>query len=216
MASKRKSHDSEQHFASTANNIKRTKHDKMEEGAAEQCSTKEDARVNNAHIEYVTGDVLEAAQGSVIVHSCNCEGSWGKGFAKALRLKYPGHCKRYQIFCKTHKPAQLLGKCLLLGPAEDVGDVQDVWIACLFTRKNIFRGSTKATSQAANGVVDATKTSMSDLYRQMQAQNLNRSLAMPKINSGLFQTPWQRTADALQSVPVPKGIPSLVQVFEID
>lgn len=71
------------------------------------------------NIKYVKGDILKAGNfPRILLHSCNCNGTWGGGIAYQLALKYPDAERGYTEKCKRYV-AGLLGKSLLLRTKKD-------------------------------------------------------------------------------------------------
>jgi len=52
-------------------------------------------------VEEIEGDIFDAPEGAVLIHACNCQGSWGKGIAKAFKEKYPAAFEVYRSHCRT-------------------------------------------------------------------------------------------------------------------
>lgn len=50
------------------------------------------------------GDLFTAPQDTVLVHSCNCEGHWGAGIAKAFKDRYPSAFNKYHDHCSERSP----------------------------------------------------------------------------------------------------------------
>ncbi|CCD22879.1 ADP-ribose 1''-phosphate phosphatase NDAI_0A07250 [Naumovozyma dairenensis CBS 421] len=155
------------------------------------------------NIKYAAGDLLKPrTYKRIIIHSCNCNGSWGGGFAYALARKYPQAEDTYMKHCDKYG-ANLLGTCLLLPSFE--GD--NVLIACLFTsafggsRHDDSRSILEYTEMALNDLMDTIETRRIDEMHpfSFEGENLkNFELEMPKINSGIFGVPWAKTEEILK------------------
>ncbi|KAL2006832.1 hypothetical protein VTN00DRAFT_9500 [Thermoascus crustaceus] len=52
-------------------------------------------------ITEIEGDLFDAPDGAVLIHACNCKGSWGAGIARAFRDKYPAACEVYRSHCRS-------------------------------------------------------------------------------------------------------------------
>lgn len=72
----------------------------------------DDSAINITHH---VGDIFDAPVNALLVHACNCRGSWGKGIAAAFKREYPKAFKIYERHCKQPKK-QILGKALLIPP----------------------------------------------------------------------------------------------------
>lgn len=167
------------------------------------------------------GDIFDAHSSAVVVHACNCQGSWGAGIAKAFRKNYPKAYPIYADHCTKHG-SSLLGTALLI-PSQAA---RYPAIGCLFTSRG--KGRTKDTPST---ILDATRTSMEDLLMQIDACNkksksddfyarsgreskhVENSYAKEisefricKINSGLFAVPWEDTKKILEAIDMPAGL----------
>lgn len=112
-----------------------------------------------SNLIYVTGDLFSAPPGSILVHACNTQGSWGAGIAAAFRTKFPSHYESYQNTCKQHG-ADLLGTCLVIrGEGLESGSEYD--IACLFTSKAYGRRKDKPEL-----ILQSTRSAVEDLILQ--------------------------------------------------
>jgi len=174
----------------------------------------EETLPNTLKINHIIGNIFEAPPGSVLIHSCNCLGIWGKGIAEAFRKEYPAAFKVYKSHCnKAKEPADLRGTALLIPPSGGpVEKSKDHFIGCLFTSVN--HGSRKCKPPR---ILEATQTSMVQLLDQIAEIPKQRDIIevrMPQINSGLFAVPWKDTEKVMQSLTCPNGIPLPVHVFE--
>lgn len=146
-------------------------------------------------INYIKGDLFshKAAQIPVLAHACNPFGLWGGGIAAQFRKRYPSAYKLYADHCHEHGN-KLLGQTLIV-PSGGSGS-EKVYIACLFTSN--FENS-------PDEIVDYTRRSMLDLSKQLkQMQDIEHEgskpvVNMPKINSGIFNVPWQDTEAVLEN-----------------
>lgn len=64
------------------------------------------------------GDIFDGPANSVLIHACNCIGSWGGGIAAAFRLRYPAAFAVYRDHCQRLSPNELLATALLIAPQE--------------------------------------------------------------------------------------------------
>ncbi|QHS71587.1 ADP-ribose 1''-phosphate phosphatase [Saccharomyces paradoxus] len=163
-----------------------------------------------SNIAYVKGNILKATSyPRILIHSCNCNGSWGGGIAYQLALRYPKAEKDYVEICEKHGSA-LLGKCILLPSYEN----SDLLICCLFTSS--FGGSSHGGKQS---ILNYTKLSLDKLKAFRAAGGKagtnediindyldghikypvgEYKLEMPQINSGIFGVPWKETERVLE------------------
>lgn len=130
-----------------------------------------DQEPKRSFVEDATGDLFDAPNNAVLIHACNCVGSWGAGIAKTFKAKYPTAYKAHNEYCKATAVEKLIGTCQLIPPqqedyqratsdsrppsqkrrmensaarniaAKEQKDSNKQWIACLFTS----RGYGKAT-----------------------------------------------------------------------
>ncbi|KAK5077370.1 ADP-ribose 1''-phosphate phosphatase [Exophiala xenobiotica] len=109
---------------------------------------------------------------SILVHATNCVGTWGAGFAKAVKAQYPvadkvyvRHCDSFQGTTATKAGlagAGLLGTCLLIPPQREGQGTPAVWIACLFTSYSY--GKRKDRPEK---ILAQTKSALGDLRVQL-------------------------------------------------
>ncbi len=64
-----------------------------------------------------TGDIFDAPPNAVIIHACNCDGSWGGWIAKAFKQRYPKAFGEYVRICKE-KGHALLDSGELIPPVD--------------------------------------------------------------------------------------------------
>jgi ADP-ribose 1''-phosphate phosphatase len=127
-------------------------------------------------IAYKKGSLFEAEKGVTLLHACNCQGRWGSGIAAEFARRFPDACKIYNRHCLNNP--NLIGKSLVI---EDKG----YKIACLFTSNNY-----GAKVDRPEQILKATKNSLDHMF--MKNPSL-LNIHSPKINSGLFKTPWEDT-----------------------
>ncbi|KAI6905562.1 hypothetical protein KC318_g12088 [Hortaea werneckii] len=217
------------------------------------------------------GDIFSAPPNTLLIHACNCEGSWGAGIAKAFKTHYPSAYEIYHDHCTSHTPEELIGTALLI-PTSHGGDDDDDdnstqtrttsnrktntttagnkqpnpseqqrkhqhFIGCLFTSRS--KGAKKRDSPSQ--ILDATGSAMRGLLEQVAKQEFNskstvgedssstptnhdeednegkkkkkgqkaqgaqvvEEIRMCKINSGLFNVPWEKTKAVIEGIEVP-------------
>lgn len=158
-------------------------------------------------INYIKGDLFKHVSSSpdkisILLHACNCKGSWGAGVAYAFKKYYPSTYKVHQSYCKSvAKSSDLLGTCQLIpSSSDDLGHktTGKVLVACLFNSDGF-----GANKLPPNDIVKYTDMAMKDLINQLdKIQNLDQIdgktvINMPKINAGLFAVPWEMTENVL-------------------
>jgi ADP-ribose 1''-phosphate phosphatase len=79
------------------------------------------------------GDLFDAPDEAVLIHACNCIGSWGAGIAAAFKTRYPEAFIEYRQHCRSNKIENLNGSALLIPPLEEDGPKH--FVGCLFTSK---------------------------------------------------------------------------------
>jgi len=180
-------------------------------------------------IEYEFGDLFSAPKGAVLLHSCNTHAVWSKGVALQFAKRFPRAKAEYQAVCQGRGLAAFDAKSTastgtdlqviaansrsLVGKGFVFFDTQPV--ACLLTSKDY--GS---RCDPPEMIVEATYTALLDVLRFMQKHPELfpvKEIHSPKINAGLFRTPWPRTCrvieQALDEVPV-EGLKWIV--WELD
>ena len=148
-------------------------------------------------IQYQKGDMFDAPSATILVHACNCRGSWGGGIAVEFRQRYPEAYSTYQRVCRRDSNS-LFGGALLIVPKE--GSTQQHYVGCIFTSKGYGRAKDKPGE-----MLKATDSAMRALLVEIQEKCEKIDIAeirMPKINSGLFAVPWARTERVLRNLPV--------------
>nr|OQO26400.1 hypothetical protein B0A51_05586 [Rachicladosporium sp. CCFEE 5018] len=165
----------------------------------------EDAPVKSTHliIKEEIGDLFDSPPNSILLHACNCRGSWGAGVAAIFKKKYPAAYKVHLAHCKATKAEDLLGTAQLISPQDsDVKAGESHWIACVFTSVDV--GKKKGSRES---ILDATGEAMQGLLKQIGEVEDGvtiGSIRMPKINQGLFDVPWERTRAVLEGIEVPQ------------
>nr|POE51833.1 adp-ribose 1''-phosphate phosphatase [Quercus suber] len=163
-----------------------------------------------------TGDIFAAPPLAVLIHACNCEGSWGAGIALAFRKRYPAAFTQYTDHCASHKYT-LLGKAFLIPPDPLAVETKRHFVGCLFTSKS--KG--KKVDPPVK-ILASTGAAMRDLMSQMRDWNDGHSDAkvaevrMCKINSGLFRVPWEQTKSELEKIEVGELDHKIVKVVSLE
>ncbi|KAF2143851.1 uncharacterized protein K452DRAFT_285889 [Aplosporella prunicola CBS 121167] len=159
-------------------------------------------------IKETVGDIFDAPDNAVLIHACNCIGSWGAGIALAFKQKYPKAFSFYRGFCAQGRAKP--GTALLISPRDGQ---RDHYIGCLFT--SVGHGK-RADAPAV--ILRQTKPAMEDLLRRI-ARNRRESgfpaeVRMCRINSGLFNVPWEDSKGVLAGIEVEPDMLTGVVVYE--
>ncbi|SSD61619.1 related to ADP-ribose 1''-phosphate phosphatase [Saccharomycodes ludwigii] len=186
-----------------------------------------------SRIKYVKGNILNSANNSnkrILIHSCNCNGSWGGGLAYQLALNYPKSEIEYIEICDLFGKAQennpLLGKFAIIPSFTD----PNLLIGCLFnstlgglhhgSKESILLNTEVALNKLLAFVFNDTDTEeldsvdlklnnfMVECYGLQPSSTESSSkydlsqfqLEMPKINSGIFGVPWEETELILEKL----------------
>lgn len=124
-------------------------------------------------MKVVKGDIFDLApKGAYLLHACNCQGVWGSGIAKQFKEKYPLDYLDYNNFCKV------------LGTPGTAFITRNK-IICLMTSKDYGPGLS-----SKDIILDNTAEALHHLGFLLEYGSVVYS---PKINSGLFKTPWKDT-----------------------
>jgi ADP-ribose 1''-phosphate phosphatase len=187
-----------------------------------------------------TGDIFNAPPNTLIIHACNCDGSWGAGIAAAFKSKYPkafevhkDHCDEYGI--ELIESAQLIPPIDAFEAPDSVPDEtpDDAlqfnipsskglkakpakhFVGCLFTSRHYGR-----RRDSPGRILAATAPAMVDLLRKVNAWNAEAEpgekigeVRMCKINSGLFAVPWAKTRGVLEDIDVSRSSVKSVRVI---
>jgi ADP-ribose 1''-phosphate phosphatase len=132
-------------------------------------------------IHYIEDSLFNAPSDMLLCHAVNCQGVWGSGIAKEFKLKFEPEFKLYNRFCQdinypVEYKVDLLGTALILNR-----------VGCLFTS---FDFGNKV--DIPDLIILHTEQAIMDLLAKTTMK-----IAMPKINSGLFKVPWEKTEAAL-------------------
>ena len=129
--------------------------------------------------EYKKGDMLKSMdKANIFVHSCNGQNKWGSGIALQLKNKFN------IAFTQYASKVNLVGMGYVV---EDNG----FKIGCLITSKGYgaFKDSPKQ-------ITSATYKAVKNLLENITEEVI--TIESPKINSGLFETPWLGTKKAIE------------------
>ncbi|KUL86413.1 hypothetical protein ZTR_08153 [Talaromyces verruculosus] len=188
----------------------------------------------------IEGDLFDAPDGAVLIHACNCLGSWGGGIAKVFQNKYPAAYKIYNAHCRTllkqKRPHTLvhsqtndsktvnlpLGTALIIPPQpQDYSsssstrgkDKKKHWIVCLFTSRAYGRGVSKPDVILENSVhaIRDMRKQLEELFESNEdSQKWDGKVYSCRFNSGLFGVEWKASKAVLE-----KELDGMVGVEEV-
>lgn len=122
-------------------------------------------------IKYRIGSIFEKVPAeTLLIHSCNSRGIWGKGVAASFKTRYPTAFETHREYCQQHDAASLIGKPMVIPPNEKnvpPGAQRHHYIGCLFVKDNIGKPRDAAEKKT---IVDATKLAMQQLLDGMVEQ----------------------------------------------
>ncbi len=151
-------------------------------------------------IEYRKGDLFDAPVGSILAHACNCKGVWGSGIAVDFKNKFPESFKKYKTSCDMYG-ADLLGTSRIFHE-------NGYYVACMFTSYDY--GNNVDTPEQ---ILHNTHGALNDILAfQTFFEPNSHEIHMPKINSGRFRVPWEKTELILQVAL----LDSVVVVWELE
>lgn len=169
-------------------------------------------------IEESTGDIFAAPPNTLIIHACNCQGSWNAGIAKAFKDRYPEAYENHVQHCEQSED-NLVGTAQLIPPTGFEGDTESKvkhFVGCLFTSQHYGR-----IKDSPSKILAATRPAMEDLLKQVgewnaQAEDCAKvdEVRICKINSGLFAVPWVKTKAVLEGLDVAGSEVKVVKVIE--
>lgn len=130
--------------------------------------------------QVIKGDLfsdLANKKGVILTHSCNAQGRWGSGVAKVFHSKFK---QAYELY-RTH--------------AQKVGDG-------FVVEENGYRIGCLITSKGYGAFVDPPKKIAENTYLAIKAlldsvPENEIEIHSPKINAGLFNTPWSWTKKSI-------------------
>jgi len=137
-------------------------------------------------IVYKKGNLFDVKDPiAILLHACNCKGVWGSGIAVEFKRRFPAAYKDYQRRCAV-RGKKLLGVASLvfvLNPPQRV--------ACLFTSNNY--GPHKDPEKK---ILKNTDKAIENLFAFLKD---GAEIHSPKINSGKFSVPWEKTAEIIEN-----------------
>jgi ADP-ribose 1''-phosphate phosphatase len=134
-------------------------------------------------IKKVKGDLFKVApEGSILLHACNAQGSWGSGIAAEFKHRFPLSYLQYKACCEMDQ--HLTGTPLICWPENGHK------IVCLVTSSG-FGFSTDPVSK----ILSNTERSIS-LLCDVLGDDVE--IYSPAINSGIFSVPWPSTEKIIE------------------
>ncbi len=132
-------------------------------------------------LNYKKGDMFSNLDNNVIyLHSCNAQGHWGAGIAVLFKRIFPEAYEEH-IRVVNHP-----GMGYLVNH-------QDYKVACLITSKHYGR-----YKDSPHVILNNTKISLTNLLNSIPDKDIK--IYSPKINSGYFSTPWDKTSKVIEEV----------------
>lgn len=156
--------------------------------------------MNNITLLDRAGNIFDAPDNALLIHACNCQGSWEAGIAKAFKQLYPDAFNVYREHCLAYVLSNssyiLRGSSLLIRTVSRSGLVH--YIGCLFTSNKYGR-----LKDECSMIIQNTKSSMELLMQHIidiQDSIQISEIRMCKINSGYFSVSWKDTYQAIVSL----------------
>lgn len=137
------------------------------------------------------GDLFKKApEGAYLLHACNAQGVWGSGIAKDFKKHYVESFKEYEAFCDEQLASSdsvgASGKCFITSEK----------VICLVTSFDYGKAKDSVDTIIAN-----TTTAVHSMLQFLTGRGLTEvEIHSPKINSGLFDVPWEDTEATIKSV----------------
>ncbi|KAE9979682.1 hypothetical protein EG328_000732 [Venturia inaequalis] len=147
------------------------------------------------------GDIFDAPDGAVIIHACNCMGSWAAGIAAAFKQRYPKAFAKYALHCKQNTPNSLWGTALLIPPMETKGPRH--YVGCLFTSRRYGRGKDSPAQILAK--TGPAMEILVEMMRKPTAKDTITEIRICQINSGLFSVPWEKSKAIIEELEIGDG-----------
>lgn len=144
-----------------------------------------------------TGSVISGSTpGSVLVHSCNGQGIWGAGVAKAIGAAFPEALEHYVMACHFATWRDLRGTAF-------ISTCEDRYVASLLVSQ--YFGRLKDSPIA---ILGATTLALVDLFtlESWGRRGMPREFHSPRFNAGLFGVPWERTEAILAPFVESSGV----------
>lgn len=156
-------------------------------------------------IRYLQGDATRpvgpVSESKIIVHVCNDEGKWGKGFVLAVS-------KRWKVPELAYRDAFSTTSVLALG------DVQFVQVEPRLEVANLIgqHGITRRGQRVPPVRYEAIKKGLNTVA--LHAKKLGASVHMPRIGSGLAGGRWEDVEPIIKETLIDAGIATTV--YDLD
>ena len=155
-------------------------------------------------IKYKKGDATDpdTPGNKMIVHICNDQGKWGKGFVMALSKKWDKPEKEYRKWYDS-------GKDFDLGAVQfvEVESEEDIWVANLIGQHKTTEddeGKPPIRYQA----IDAGLAKVRE-----KAKELSATVHMPKIGTGLAGGKWEKIEPMIKQRLADHGVEVVVYEY---
>lgn len=153
-------------------------------------------------IHYLTGDATRpSGRGrKVIVHICNDQGRWGKGFVTAISALWPEPEEAYRNWFSAKAGFEL-------GAVQFVQVEGKIWVANMIAQQGM---------REKDGVPPIRYAAVwSGLQKVAErAKELNASVHMPRIGCGLAGGEWSKIEPIIIETLCKKGVEVMVYDFE--
>jgi O-acetyl-ADP-ribose deacetylase (regulator of RNase III) len=153
-------------------------------------------------ITYITGDATnpQSPGNKIIVHICNDEGGWGKGFVLAISKKWKEPEKKYREWFLSKND-------FALGSVQFVRAEEEIWVANLIGQHKI------RYDENGNPPIryDAVLTGL-EKVGQFAIENA-ASIHMPRIGCGLAGGTWDKIEPIIHTTLIRKNILTFVYDF---
>lgn len=150
-------------------------------------------------LEHRTMDLFDAPQDAVLAHACNARGIWGTGVALGFIRRFPDAYTQYQSYCRKVLVQSRAGVSLVVNDRTSGRE-----IACMIT--SVDYGANRDSEET---ILDQTRRAIISLELDLQAfdrglraggYSTHEEVYLPRINSGMFGVPWEKTEAILQEL----------------
>lgn len=148
-------------------------------------------------VQYTSGDATrpDAPGNKVIGHVCNDRGGWGRGFVLTVLRRWPEPERDYRSWSRTSS--------FTLGAVQLVQVQPDIWVANMVAQHG-YRTSSNPVPLRYDAL-DTCLTTLAD-----HAVELDASVHLPRIGTGLAGGSWDRIADLLDRRLTARGITTTI------
>lgn len=154
-------------------------------------------------IQYSVGDATQpqGAGPKLIVHCCNDQGAWGKGFVLALSQRWPEPERQYRAWSAGGRDQPFA-----LGQVQFVAVAAELWVANLIGQHGVRRQSGQPPIRYP--ALREGLRRVADFAREQGA-----SVHMPRIGAGLAGGDWATISQILDEELVAAGL--AVTVYDL-